>query len=101
MHDLRGLDRQNDLLDVAHVQGDVWSVYYDEQAVSELVSSLLAVEPTMVLLETTGGLEVPLVSALAAAALPMVVVNPRQVRDFAKSTGKIAKRGIPSPLCHK
>ena len=43
------------------------------------------------LLEATGGLEVPLVSALAAAALPVVVVNPRQVRDFARATGKLAK----------
>ena len=43
------------------------------------------------LLEATGGLEVPLVSALAAAALPVVVVNPRQVRDFARATGRLAK----------
>ena len=71
--------------------GDVWSVDYDEQAVSELVSCLRTAEPTTVLLEATGGLEVPLVSALAAAALPVVVVNPRQVRDFARATGKLAK----------
>ena len=45
----------------------------------------------MVLLEATGGLELPLVAALAAAALPVVVVNPRQVRDFAKATGTLAK----------
>ena len=45
----------------------------------------------MVLLEATGGLELPLVAALAAAALPLVVVNPRQVRDFAKATGTLAK----------
>ena len=45
----------------------------------------------MVLLEATGGLEVPLVAALAAAALPVVVVNPRQVRDFARATGTLAK----------
>ena len=45
----------------------------------------------MGLLEATGGLEVPLVAALAAAALPVVVVNPRQVRDFAKATGTLAK----------
>ena len=43
------------------------------------------------LLEATGGLEIPLVAALAAAALPVVVVNPRQVRDFAKATGTLAK----------
>ena len=87
-----GIDVAKARVDVAtRPGGDVWSVGYDEQAVSELVSSLLAVEPTMVLLEATGGLEVPLVSALAAAALPVVVVNPRQVRDFARATGKLAK----------
>ena len=45
----------------------------------------------MVLLEATGGLELPLVAALAAAALPVEVVNPRQVRDFARATGTLAK----------
>ena len=45
----------------------------------------------MVLLEATGGLELPLVAARAAAALPVVVVNPRQVRDFARATGKLAQ----------
>ena len=45
----------------------------------------------MVLLEALGGLELSLVAALAAAALPVVVVNPRQVRDFARATGKLAK----------
>ena len=47
--------------------------------------------PALVLLEATGGLELPLVAVLAAAALPVVVVNPRQVRDFAKATGTLAK----------
>ena len=87
-----GIDVAKARVDIAtRPGGDVWSVDYDEQAVSELVFSLLAMEPTMVLLEATGGLEVPLVSALAAAALPVVVVNPRQVRDFARATGKLAK----------
>ena len=45
----------------------------------------------MVLLEASGGLELPLVAALAAEAVPVVVVNPRQVRDFARATGKLAK----------
>jgi transposase len=52
---------------------------------------LKAVSPTLVVLEATGGLEVPLTGALAAARLPVVVVNPRQVRDFAKATGQLAK----------
>ena len=45
----------------------------------------------MVVLESTGGLELPLAAALAAASLPVVVVDPRQVRDFAKATGRLAK----------
>ena len=47
--------------------------------------------PAALVLEATGGLELPLVAALAAASLPVVVVNPRQVRDFAKATGRLAK----------
>ena len=48
-------------------------------------------KPAGVITESTGGLELPLVAALAAAALPVAVVNPRQVRDFARSTGQLAK----------
>ncbi len=86
-------------IDVAKAQVDVavrptdqlWSISYDESGVRDLVSKLKAIEPAMVLLEASGGLELPLVAALAAAALPVVVVNPRQVRDFAKATGTLAK----------
>ena len=56
-----------------------------------LVSRMEALSPALVLLEATGGLELPLVAALAAATLPVVVVNPRQVRYFAKATGTLAK----------
>ena len=59
--------------------------------VRRLVSRLKTLEPVMVLLEASGGLELPLVAALAAEAVPVVVVNPRQVRDFARATGKLAK----------
>ena len=86
-------------IDVAKAQVDVavrptgqrWVVSYDETGVGELVSQLENLGPALVLLETSGGLELPLVAALAAAALPVVVINPRQVRDFAKATGKLAK----------
>ena len=61
------------------------------QGIQELVSQLKTLEPALVLLEATGGLELPMVVALATAALPVVVVNPRQVRDFAKATGTLAK----------
>ena len=64
---------------------------YDEAGSKELVSQMVDLGPALVLLEATGGLELPLVAALAAAALPVVVVNPRQVRDFARATGTLAK----------
>ena len=56
-----------------------------------MVAQLQTLQPAAVILESTGGLEIPLAAALSAAALPMAVVNPRQVRDFAKSTGQLAK----------
>ena len=74
--------------------GQIWATPYNETGVGELVSQLVDLGPAMVLLEATGGLELPLVAALAAAALPMVVVvvvNPRRVRDFARATGTLAK----------
>ena len=59
--------------------------------VEGLIPQIVDLGPALVLLEATGGLELPLVAALAAAALPVVMVNPRQVRDFAKATGTLAK----------
>ena len=86
-------------IDVAKAQVDVairpaddrWRVSHDEAGIRQLVSRLKTLEPVMVLLEASGGLELPLVAVLAAEAVPVVVVNPRQVRDFAKATGKLAK----------
>ena len=87
-----GIDVSKAQVDVAvRPTGQRWVVSYDETGVKELVSQMVGLGPAMVLLEATGGLELPLVAALAAAALPVVVVNPRQVRDFAKATGTLAK----------
>ena len=52
---------------------------------------LKGLRPSLNVLEATGEMEVPLVNTLAVDGLPVVVVNPRQVRDFAKSTGRLAK----------
>jgi transposase len=68
-----------------------FTVANDERGVRTLVERLRAVAPTLIVLEATGGYELLSVAALAAAALPVVVVNPRQVRDFAKATGQLAK----------
>ena len=89
-----GIDVAKDRVDVAlRPSGDIWSVAYDESGISGLVAQLQALEPEMVLPEAAGGLEIPLAAALAAASLPVAVVNPRQVRNFAKATGKLAKTG--------
>jgi transposase len=63
----------------------------DEAGVAAVVARLQAVAPTLVVLEATGGLEAPLAAALAAAGVPVAVVNPRQARRFAEATGRLAK----------
>ena len=87
-----GIDVSKAQLDVAvRPTGKRWVLPYDETGIEGLIPQIVDLEPALVLLEATGGLELPLVAALAAAALPVVVVNPRQVRDFAKATGTLAK----------
>jgi len=71
--------------------GARWTVPQAEAGWAALTRELQALAPTLVLLEATGGLELPVTSVLAAAGLPVAVVNPRQVRDFAKATGTLAK----------
>ena len=87
-----GIDVSKAQLDVAvRPTGKKWTLPYDQTGIEGLIPQIVDLEPALVLLEATGGLELPLVAALAAAALPVVVVNPRQVRDFAKATGTLAK----------
>ena len=90
-----GIDVAKDRLDLAlRPSGTVRTVAYDAAGIGSLVSELQSLEPSAVVLESTGGLELPLAGALAAASLPAVVVNPRQVRDFAKATGRLAKTDV-------
>ena len=87
-----GIDVSKASLDVAvHRPATRWTVDYTEATLPSLVARLTALAPALIVLEATGGLEGPLVGAVAAAGLPVVVVNPRQVRDFAKATGRLAK----------
>ncbi|MGH7360397.1 MAG: IS110 family transposase [Candidatus Methylomirabilales bacterium] len=87
-----GIDVAKATLDVAvHPTAARWTVAHTEREVAALPTRLAALAPALVVLEATGGLERPLVGALAAAGLPVVVVNPRQIRDFAKATGILAK----------
>jgi transposase len=87
-----GIDVSKAQLDVAlRPTDDGWHVNHDESGIAGLVERLRTVQPTLVVLEATGGLEVPVTGALAEAALPVVVVNPRQARDVAQATGRLAK----------
>ena len=71
--------------------GERWTVSNDEAGVERLRDRLRQRAPTLVVLEATGGYERAAVAALAAVQLPVVVANPRQVRDFARATGQLAK----------
>ncbi len=79
-------------LDVASTGSDgAWSVANTSEGIAQLVQQLREVGPALVVMEATGGFEVPAAAALVAAEVPVVIANPRQVRDFAKSTGQLAK----------
>ena len=87
-----GIDVAKAGMDVAaRPSNERWVISNDETGIRQLVSRLKTLEPAIVVLEASGGLELPLVAALAVEAMPVVVVNPRQVRDFARATGKLAK----------
>ncbi len=87
-----GIDVAKAQLDIAlRPTGERWAVPNDAPGIAALVGRLQAVQPTLIVLEATGGYHRAVVAALAAATLPLVVVNPRQVRDFAKATGQLAK----------
>src|SRR5437867_5554665 len=71
--------------------GDVHRVPHDDAGLTTLVTEVRALAPTLVVLEATGGYETDVASVLALAGIPVAIVNPRQVRDFAKATGQLAK----------
>lgn len=87
-----GIDISKDRLDVfVRPQGESFFVPYTEKGVKSLAERVEAFHPEVVLLEATGGYETKVIAALAYARVPVVAMNPRQVRDFAKATGRLAK----------
>ena len=86
-----GIDVSKAQLDIAIRPEGRFVVPNTEAGVTELIERVKALPAGLVVLEATGGLQIPLASALALAEVPVVVVNPRQVRDFAKATGQLAK----------
>jgi transposase len=88
-----GIDVAKRELEVAErPTGHRWSARNDAVGIAGLIERIRAAGPVaLIVVEATGGYEIALVAALTAAALPVVVVNPRQVRDFARAVGKLAK----------
>ena len=87
-----GIDVSKDRLDV-HIRpsGEAFNVARDGEGIDELAKRLRAIAPALIVLEATGGFETVVAAGLAAAGLPVAVVNPRQIRDFARATGRLAK----------
>jgi transposase len=87
-----GVDVSKDRLDV-HVRpsAETFAVARDGEGLEALVAALRRREVALVVLEATGGFELTVAAALAGAGLPLAVVNPRQIRDFARATGRLAK----------
>jgi transposase len=87
-----GIDVSQAQLDVAlHPTGTTWSVTDDAHGIAALVTRLDGLAPALVVLEATGGLERLITDALHQAGLPVAVINPRQIRDFARAAGRLAK----------
>lgn len=90
-NDYIGIDVSKARLDTSLNDGLLASVSNDEAGIEGLIERLKAQSPALIVMEATGGYERLAAAALAAAHLPVAVVNPRQVRDFAKATGRLAK----------
>src|SRR5256885_9735950 len=87
-----GIDVSNAILDVAVLpSGELLQFANDGNGIDALASKLKSAPVDLVVMEATGGYETAVASALVAAGLRVAVVNPRQVRDFAKATGRLAK----------
>lgn len=90
-----GIDVSKARLDIALCpSGATESFSNDETGIKTLIERLGEAKPVLIVLEATGGVERAVVRALVAAELPVTVANPRQVRDFAKATGQLAKTDI-------
>lgn len=91
-HTFVGIDIAKDRLDLdtcPHAQP--WHTTNDNQGIAQVIESMHQLQPALIVLEATGGYERVLAAALASDGLSVAVVNPRQVRDFARATGQLAK----------
>lgn len=87
-----GIDVSKERLDLAsYPSGEGWAEAHNEEGMAAIVARLSVLQPTLIVLEATGGLEMPLAALLQTSGLAVAVVNPRQVRDYARALGRLAK----------
>jgi len=87
-----GIDVSKERLDMgAWPSKETWSNSQAPEDINDLARKVKTLKPSLVVLESTGGLEIPVAAALSELQIPLAIVNPRQVRDFAKATGRLAK----------
>ncbi len=93
-----GIDVSEKLLEVAELgeaaelaEAKVWTAANEQSAIEELVKRLLTISPKLIVLEATGRLEMAAAGAMAAASLPVSIVNPRWVKNFSRASGIVAK----------
>lgn len=86
-----GMDVSKATLDICVSDGEAWQAANDDSAMETLCTRIAGLRPTLIVLEATGGYELRAAAALAAAGVPVVIANPLQVRNFARSLGQLAK----------
>lgn len=94
-----GIDVSASTLDVAVHEGSLTQARNDATGIAAVVTALQATSPTLVVLEATGAYHRDVTSALVAAGIPVAVVNPRQVRDFARATGQHSVDSVSKSCC--
>ena len=87
-----GIDISKDKMDVA-IWGieETWTFYNEAEGWQELIEQVKVIHPSLIVVEASGGIEQPLVAELYLEELPIAIVNPTRVRNFARSTGQLAK----------
>lgn len=87
-----GVDIAKSTFDVAcHETGEFRHFQYTQAGIAQCVAWLGSLKPSLVLMESTGGYEVPLLSELLSNSIPAAAINPKRIRDFARAKGRLAK----------
>jgi transposase len=90
-----GIDVSKDRLDVrVRPSGRTFAVTRDSEGLEQVTNELRGLTPALIVLEATGGFEITVAAVLTGAGLPLAVVNPRQVRDFARATGQLVNTDV-------